>query len=160
MKLKNKKIASIIILFILILNGCGYKIGGLEVIGENSGKTADIKIISNKIFYQSFINSGFKINNDVYDYIVIIEGPHFNKSTASVTSNAVENEFTVTGSVIISLLNKEKEIKVNKKLINLSKDHKFSSTNINSSEREEEMIKDDIVKFLKIQIINTIKSNI
>ena len=54
----------------------------------------------------------------------------------------------------------DKEIIVNKKLINLSKDHKFSSSNINSSEKEEEMIQDDIIKFLKIQIINTIKTNI
>ena len=91
---------------------------------------------------------------------MIIEGPYFDKSTASVTSNATENEFTLTGSVIISLLNKENEIIVNKKLINLSKDHKFSSSNINSSEKEEEMIQDDIIKFLKIQIINTIKTNI
>tara|TARA_B100001758_G_C18406774_1_gene612631 strand:+ start:68 stop:550 length:483 start_codon:yes stop_codon:yes gene_type:complete len=160
MKLKNKNIASILIFFILSLSGCGYKIGGLEVIGENSEKTANIKIISNVVFYQSFINSGFKINNDIYDYVVIIEGPYFDKSTASVTSNATENEFTLTGSVIISLLNKENEIIVNKKLINLSKDHKFSSSNINSSEKEEEMIQDDIIKFLKIQIINTIKTNI
>ena len=160
MKLKNKNIASILIFFILSLSGCGYKIGGLEVIGENSEKTANIKIISNVVFYQSFINSGFKINNDIYDYVVIIVGPYFDKSTASVTSNATENEFTLTGSVIISLLNKENEIIVNKKLINLSKDHKFSSSNINSSEKEEEMIQDDIIKFLKIQIINTIKTNI
>jgi len=68
MKLKNKNIASILIFFILSLSGCGYKIGGLEVIGENSEKTANIKIISNVVFYQSFINSGFKINNDIYDY--------------------------------------------------------------------------------------------
>ena len=160
MKLKNKNIASILIFFILSLSGCGYKIGGLEVIGENSEKTANIKIISNVVFYQSFINSGFKINNDIYDYVVIIEGPYFDKSTASVTNNATENEFTLTVSVIISLLNKENEIIVNKKLINLSKDHKFSSSNINSSEKEEEMIQDDIIKFLKIQIINTIKTNI
>ena len=160
MKLKNKNIASILLFFILSVSGCGYKIGGLEVIGENSKKTATIKIISNEVFYQSFINSGFKINNDIYDYVVMIKGPYFDKSTASVTSNATENEFTLTGSVIISLLNKENEIIVNKKIINLSKDHKFSSSNINSSEKEEEMIQDEIIKSLKIQIINTIKNNI
>ena len=35
----KKKFSISLIIFILIIQGCGYKLGGLEVVGENSNKT-------------------------------------------------------------------------------------------------------------------------
>ena len=44
MKIKN--ITKVLLLLSIFLVGsCGYKLGGLEVIGENVGKTASIKIL-------------------------------------------------------------------------------------------------------------------
>ena len=39
-----KKRTCVALIFVILLNGCGYKLGGLEVIGENSSKTAVLKV--------------------------------------------------------------------------------------------------------------------
>ena len=49
-------------LFALI--SCGYKLGGLEVIGDNQDKVAEVKILSPNNFKQSFINAGFTISSE------------------------------------------------------------------------------------------------
>ena len=88
-------------LFALI--SCGYKLGGLEVIGDNQDKVAEVKILSPNNFKQSFINAGFTISSDNFLYLIKIEGPTYSKETTSVTSNATENEFTITGKIEVSL---------------------------------------------------------
>ena len=157
--MNNFKIFSFYIFFIF-LTSCGYKLGGLETIGENQGKVAIIKIFSSQNFKQSFINAGFKINNNEYMYSISIEGPNYTKETTSVTSNATENEFTITGTILISLENKDGLVLFKNKIFSLSKDHKFSSSSINSSESEENTIKNDIKKYLEIQAINFVRSKI
>ena len=78
-----------------LVYGCGYKLGGLEVIGNNSNKTAAIKIDATKSQIQSFINSGFIINNDKFDLMVVIDGPNYKKETSSVTSSAPDTSPSV-----------------------------------------------------------------
>ena len=159
--MKYLKIKIITLLLSLVLTqSCGYKLGGLEVVGENSGKTTTVKIQSSKSLKQSFINSGFLINDKNFEYFVIVEGPTFSKDTVSVTSSATENEFTITGKMKISIYNKNNDAVVENKTISMSKDHKFSSSSINSSESEESIIRDDIKKYLEIQVINILRSKI
>ena len=157
--MNNFKIFSLYTLALFLVS-CGYKLGGLETIGENQGKVAVVKITSSQNFKQAFINAGFKINNNDFMYIISIEGPNYSKETTSVTSNATENELTITGSILISLENKDGKILYKNKNFSLSKDHKFSSSSINSSESEENTIKNDIKKYLEIQAINFIRSKI
>jgi len=146
-------------LSVLLVYGCGYKLGGLEVIGENAGKTASIKIESgSKSIKQTFVNSGFDVNDQDYEYIVKITGPDYIKETTSVTSDAVENEFTIEGVIRVSILDKDNNVIVENKVITFSQDHKFSSSNINSSLSEEEIIRDEIKKFLEVQAINILRS--
>ena len=47
-----------------------------------------------------------------------------------------------------------------KRVVSKTKDHKFSSSNINSSESEEIIIRGDILKYLEFQVINLVKSKI
>ena len=159
--MKYLKIKIITLLLSLVLTqSCGYKLGGLEVVGENSGKTTTVKIQSSKSLKQSFINSGFLINDKNFEYFIIVEGPTFSKDTVSVTSSATENEFTITGKMKISIYNKNNDAVVENKTISMSKDHNFSSSSINSSESEESIIRDDIKKYLEIQVINILRSKI
>ena len=160
--MNHTKLKIIFAVFLLgfFFQGCGYKLGDLEVIGNDSTKTTSISIKSSRSQIQSFINSGFIIDNTNFTHIVIIDGPSFEKQTASVTSNATENEFTIIGTIIVSLYNKEREVIIDQKTISISKDHKFSSSNINSSASEEEFIKSDIRKYLEIQAINIIRGKL
>ena len=145
-------------LFALI--SCGYKLGGLEVIGDNQDKVAEVKILSPNNFKQSFINAGFTISSDNFLYLIKIDGPTYSKETTSVTSSATENEFTITGKIEVSLEDNKGNIIIQNKVFSLSKDHKFSSSNINSSESEENTIKSDIEKYLQIQVVNLVRSKI
>ena len=151
---------AILLIIMLLVNSCGYKLGGLEVVGENSDKVTLIKIQTSRSLAQLFINSGFLIENEDYEYFIRAEGPYFKKETSSVTSDAIENEFTITGTMVVTILNKNNEELVNRKNISISKDHKFSSSNINSSASEENIIRDDIKKYLEIQVINFFRSKI
>ena len=144
----------------LLANGCGYKLGGLEVVGENSSKVSSIKIQASSSLTQSFINAGFLVDNDIYEYFIKVEGPYYKKETSSVTSDATENEFSITGTIVITVLNKKNEVLVSRKNISISKDHKFLSSNINSSTSEENIVKNDIKKYLEIQVINFFRSKI
>ena len=154
------KLVSAVFFIGILFQGCGYKLGDLEVISGDTSKTASISIKSSRSQIQSFINSGFTIDNNNYSYIVIIDGPKFEKQTASVTSSATENEFTITGTIAISLYSKDKEVIMDKKVISISKDHKFSSSSINSSESEEDFVKNDIKKYLEIQAINIVRGKL
>ena len=69
MKILRKKY-HVILTLSLLLGGCGYKLGGLEVIGENSSKTASLNVRSSKKIIQKFKNSGFKVNQDKFEYLV------------------------------------------------------------------------------------------
>ncbi len=160
--MKILKHIHIIFIFIstLFINSCGYKLGDLEVIGENSSKTASINIKSSDALKQVFKNSGFTISQSTFDYLVITEGPFYKKEITSVTSNAVANEYTVTGSIILSLLDKNENKIIDRKIITFSKDHKFSSSEVNSSSREEDLIKDDIRKNLQFQVLNQVRNKI
>ena len=89
-------------------------------------------------------------------YLIKIDGPTYSKETTSVTSSATENEFTITGKIEVSLEDNKGNIIIQNKVFSLSKDHKFSSSNINSSESEENTIKSDIEKYLQIQAKNKI----
>ena len=159
--MKYLKINITILLIIMSLaNGCGYKLGGLEVVGENSDKATSIKIQASSSLTQTFINAGFLVDNNSYEYFLKVEGPYYKKETSSVTSDATENEFIITGTIVVTILNKNNEVLVSRKNISISKDHKFSSSNINSSASEENIIKDDIGKYLEIQVINFLRSKI
>ena len=151
---------AILLIIMLLVNSCGYKLGGLEVVGENSDKVTLIKIQTSRSLAQLFINSGFLIENEDYEYFIRAEGPYFKKETSSVTSDAIENEFTITGTMVVTILNKNNEELVNRKNISISKDHKFSSSNINSSVSEENIIRDDIRKYLEIKVINFFRTKI
>ena len=140
--------------------GCGYKLGDLEVIGNDSTKTTSISIKSSRSQIQSFINSGFIIDNTNFTHIVIIDGPSFEKTNSICNKQCHRNEFTIIGTIIVSLYNKEREVIIDQKTISISKDLKFSSSNINSSASEEEFIKSDIRKYLEIQAINIIRGKI
>ena len=119
------KLVSAVFFIGILFQGCGYKLGDLEVISGDTSKTASISIKSSRSQIQSFINSGFTIDNDNFSYIVIIDGPNFEKQTASVTSSATENEFTITGTITISLYSKDKEVIIDKKVISISKTINF-----------------------------------
>ena len=100
------------------------------------------------------------VDNYSYEYFLKVEGPYYEKETSSVTSDATENEFIITGTIVVTILNKNNEVLVSRKNISISKDHKFLSSNINSSASEENIIKDDIGKYLEIQVINFLRSKI
>jgi len=151
---------SLIFLLCISVQGCGYKLGGLEVVGSNSSKTASIKILSSRSLEQSFINSGFVIDNKNFAFFIQVEGPYYKKETTSVTSSATENEFTITGTVIISVSDKNGKYIIDRRPLSLSKDHKFSSTSINSSSSEEDTVREDIRRYLEIQTINLVRNNI
>tara|TARA_B100000989_G_scaffold166308_1_gene124371 strand:+ start:25 stop:504 length:480 start_codon:yes stop_codon:yes gene_type:complete len=146
------------LIFVILLNGCGYKLGGLEVIGENSSKTAVLKVISSKEFTRKLKNSGFIIKEENFEYLIQTEGPFRKKVTSSVSSSADEREFTLTVSMIISIFNNSGETIIERKEISKSKDYDFSSSSINSSESEEAIIYSDIEKILQVEIINIIRS--
>ena len=105
-------------LFALI--SCGYKLGGLEVIGDNQDKVAEVKILSPNNFKQSFINAGFTISSDNFLYLIKIEGPTYSKETTSVTSSATENEFTITGKIEVSLEDNKGNIIIQNKYVSPS----------------------------------------
>jgi len=154
------KISFIIFFSLFFIQACGYKLGGLEVIGEGSSKTALINISASQSLKRSFINSGFTIVSQNYNYQILVEGPYYKKETASVTSNATENELFITGTLIVSILDAEGKNIVDKKIISTTKDHKFSSSSINSSESEEIIIRGDILKYLEFQVVNLVRSKI
>ena len=156
----TEKISFIIFFSLFFIQACGYKLGGLEVIGEDPSKTALISISSSQSLKQSFINSGFTIVSQNYNYQILVEGPYYKKETASVTTNATENELLITGTLIVSVLDAEGKNIVDKKIISTTKDHKFSSSNINSSESEEIIIRGDILKYLEFQVVNLVRSKI
>ena len=116
MKILRKKY-HVILTLSLLLGGCGYKLGDLEVIGENSSKTASLNVISSKKIIQKFKNSGFKVNQDKFEYLVKVEGPFNNKATSSVTSSAEDKEFTLTATLIISIYNKAGEQIIERKIL-------------------------------------------
>jgi|TARA_B110000971_G_C19965202_1_gene479898 outer membrane lipopolysaccharide assembly protein LptE/RlpB len=154
------KISFIMFFSLFFIQACGYKLGGLETIGEDSSKTALINTNSSQSLKRSFINSGFTIVSQNYNYQVLVEGPYYKRETVSVTSNATENELLITGTLIVSILDAEGKSIVNKKIISKTKDHQFSSSNINSSESEEIIIRSDILKYLEYQVINLVRSKI
>ena len=154
------KIRFIALFSLFLIQGCGYKLGGLEVTGEGPSNTALISINSSQSLRQSFVNSGFTVVSQNYNYQILIEGPYFKRETASVTSNATENELLITGTFIVSIIDSEGKYIVDKKQISKTKDHKFLSSNINSSESEEAIIRGDILKYLEFQVINLVKSKI
>ena len=151
---------AILLIIMLLANGCGYKLGGLEVVGDHSDKVTSIKIQASRSLAQLFINSGFLIDNENYEYFIRVEGPYFTKETSSVTSSATENEFTITGRIVVTIFSKNNEELVSQKNISVSKDHKFSSSNINSSASEEDIIRDDVRKYLDVQVISFFRSKI
>tara|TARA_S200000501_G_scaffold91495_1_gene84856 strand:+ start:13243 stop:13722 length:480 start_codon:yes stop_codon:yes gene_type:complete len=153
-----KKRACVALIFVILLNGCGYKLGGLEVIGENSSKTAVLKVISSKEFTRKLKNSGFIIKEENFEYLIQTEGPFRKKETSSVSSSADDREFTLTVSMIVSIFNNSGETIIERKEISKSKDYDFSSSSINSSESEEAIIYSDIEKILQVEIINIIRS--
>ena len=69
-------------------------------------------------------------------------------------------QFTITGEIEVSLEDNKGNIIIKNKVFSLSKDHKFSSSNINRSESEENTIKSDIEKYLQIQVVNLVRSKI
>ena len=155
-----KSNTAILLIIMLLANGCGYKLGGLEVIGEHSNKVTSIKIQASRSLEQLFINSGFLIDNENYEYFIRVEGPYFTRETSSVTNSATENEFTITGRIVVTIFSKNNEELVSQKNISVSKDHKFSSSNINSSASEEDIIRDDVRKYLDVQVISFFRSKI
>lgn len=157
MKILRKKY-HVILTLSLLLGGCGYKLGDLEVIGENSSKTASLNVISSKKIIQKFKNSGFKVNQDKFEYLVKVEGPFNNKATSSVTSSAEDKEFTLTATLIISIYNKAGEQIIERKILSKSREYDFSSSNINSSENEERIIFEDLEKTLYVEMLNILRS--
>ena len=157
MNILKKKIC-VFLFFILLLNGCGYKLGGLETIGENSSKTALLEVHSSKFIIQKFKSAGFTIDSDNFEYLIKVEGPFRKKDTSSVTSDADDREFTLTSTAVVSIYNKLGEAIIERKILFKSKDYSFSSSNINSSSSEEEIIFSDIEQILIIEIINILRS--
>ena len=153
----KKKFSIGLIIFILIIQGCGYKLGGLEVVGENSNKTSILKLIAPKSFIKTLTNSGFIIDDNDYQHFVKIEGPFYKKETSSVTSDATENEFSLTVTMILTISAKNGEALLDRKIISKSRDLKFSSSSINSSASEEKIIYSDIEKYLELEVINIIR---
>ena len=117
-----KKRTCVALIFVILLNGCGYKLGGLEVIGENSSKTAVLKVISSKEFTRKLKNSGFIIKEENFEYLIQTEGPFRKKETSSVSSSADDREFTLTVSMIVSIFNNSGETIIERKEISKSKD--------------------------------------
>ena len=153
-----KKRTCTALIFVTLLNGCGYKLGGLEIIGENSSKIAVLKVISSKEFMRKLKNSGFTIKEENFEYLIKTEGPFRKKETSSVSNSADDREFTLTVSMIVSIFNNSGETIIERKEISKSKDYDFSSSSINSSESEEAIIYSDIEKILQVEIINIIRS--
>ena len=153
-----KKKICVFLIFIFFLNGCGYKIGGLETIGEDSSKTAVIDINSSKFIIQKFKSAGFAIDSDNFEYRIKVEGPFRKKETSSVTSDADDREFTLTSTAIVSIYNKSGEAVIERKTLSKSRDYSFSSSNINSSSSEEKIIFSDIEQILVIEIMNILRS--
>ena len=157
MKILRKKY-HLILMLSLLLGGCGYKLGGLEVIGENSSKTTSLNVISSKKIIQKFKKSGFKVNQDKFEYLVKVEGPFNNKETSSVTSSAEDKELTLTATIIISIHNTAGEQIIERKILSKSREYNFSSSSINSSESEERIIFEDLEKALYLDMLNIIRS--
>ena len=153
-----KKKICVFLIFIFFLNGCGYKIGGLETIGEDSSKTAVIDVNSSKFIIQKFKSAGFAIDSDNFEYRIKVEGPFRKKETSSVTSDADDREFTLTSTAIVSIYNKSGEAVIERKTLSKSRDYSFSSSNINSSSSEEKIIFSDIEQILVIEIMNILRS--
>ena len=153
-----KKKICVFLIFTFFLNGCGYKIGGLETIGEDSSKTAVIDVNSSKFIIQEFKSAGFVIDSDNFEYRIKVEGPFRKKETSSVTSDADDREFTLTSTAIVSIYNKSGEAVIERKTLSKSRDYSFSSSNINSSSSEEKIIFSDIEQILVIEIMNILRS--
>ena len=153
-----KKKICVFLIFIFFLNGCGYKIGGLETIGEDSSKTAVIDVNSSKFIIQKFKSAGFAIDSDNFEYRIKVEGPFRKKETSSVTSDADDREFTLTSTAIVTIYNKSGEAVIERKTLSKSRDYSFSSSNINSSSSEEKIIFSDIEQILVIEIMNILRS--
>ena len=68
------KIRFIVLFSLFLIQGCGYKLGGLEVTGEGPSKTALISINSSQSLRQSFVNSGFTVVSQNYNYQILIQG--------------------------------------------------------------------------------------
>ena len=153
-----KKKIYVFLIFIFLLNGCGYKLGGLETIGEESSKTAIINMHSSKFITQKFKNAGFTIDSDNFEYLVKVAGPFRKKVTSSVTSDANDREFTLTSTTIVSIYNKSGKAIIERKTLSKSRDYSFSSSNINSSSSEEKIIFSDIEQILVIEIMNILRS--
>ena len=120
MNILKKKIG-VSLFFILLLNGCGYKLGGLETIGENSSKTALLEVHSSKFIIQKFKSAGFTIDSDNFEYLIKVEGPFRKKETSSVTSDADDREFTLTSTAVVSIYNKLGEAIIERKIFFKSK---------------------------------------
>ena len=153
-----KKKICVFLIFTFLLSGCGYKLGGLEVIGENSSKTAVLEVHSSKFIIQKFKSAGFTIDSDNFEYLIKVEGPFRKKETSSVTSDADDREFTLTSTTIVSIYNKSGEAIIESKKFSKSRDYSFSSANINSSSSEEKIIFSDIEQILAIEIMNILRS--
>ena len=151
-----KKIISALTL-ITFLSGCGYKLGGIETIFEIKIGNVTIFLKANSLpgFEQILANAGYLISKEDYNYSISILDYKVKKEVISVTSSAKENEFKLTASAILIIKNQNNETLYNKS-VDSSKDHKFSSSNINSSVTEEQIINDDILKALQINILNII----
>ena len=153
-----KKKILVFLIFVFLLNGCGYKLGGLESIGENSSKTAVLDVHSSKFIIQKFKGAGFVIDSDNFEYLIKVEGPFRKKETSSITNDADDREFTLTSTTIVSIYNKSGEAIIERKILSKSKDYSFSSSNINSSSSEEKIIFSDIEQILINEIINILRS--
>tara|TARA_B100001093_G_scaffold442283_1_gene443902 strand:+ start:591 stop:1070 length:480 start_codon:yes stop_codon:yes gene_type:complete len=153
-----KKKICVFLIFTFLLSGCGYKLGGLEVIGENSSKTAVLEVHSSKFIIQKFKSAGFTIDSDNFEYLIKVEGPFRKKETSSVTSDADDREFTLTSTTIVSIYNKSGEAIIESKKFSKSRDYSFSSANINSSSSEEKIIFLDIEQILLIEVVNILRS--
>ena len=88
MKLLKRIKTMSLLLSIALIQGCGYKLGGLDSIGDNSSKTASIKLISPKSLKQKFINAGFKLDENKFEFLVEVEGPFQNKENSSRNRSA------------------------------------------------------------------------
>ncbi len=154
--MKCRKIISALAL-ITFLSGCGYKLGGIETIFENKIDNIAIFLEANSLpeFEQILANAGYLISKEDYSFSISILDYKVKKEVISVTSSAKENEFKLTASAILIIKDKNNAILYNKS-VDASKDHKFSSSNINSSVTEEKIIEDDILKALQINILNII----
>jgi hypothetical protein len=60
----------------------------------------------------------------------------------------------------MTLKDKNGNLLIEDKEITVSKDYKFSSSSINSSESEETIVRGDIEKYIEIQVINAVRSKL